>query len=198
MKLTISADIDLAGSRTHARWVTRLEARVTDGDTVALVARLAVVHVGEMADALGDLAPTMKDARLEAVHDIYFEDGWYKDDFADGAGIDLLFVESIMLGEGMAERNLDLAVIRRIAETLGSGCQLVVQPYRNALEAARWAPLGFTVSTHGRTAGLMHLKLGQRNADIVQDESGVYEIRSNGAAIEAFNAPSSLRRRACN
>ena len=63
-------------------------------------ARVAIVHVGEIADAHGDLWPALHGTKLEPLHDAYFAQGWYKDDYADGAGIDLLYIESIEIDAG--------------------------------------------------------------------------------------------------
>lgn len=202
MKLAISADIDLSGSLEDAQHVTWFDARVADAGTApALEARVAIVHVGEIADSAGDLWPALHRARLETVHDTYFSDGWYKDDFADGAGIDLLYVERVDVADAFRDKNLDVAVVRRLAETIGSSCQLVVMPYRDALEAAYWARLGFTPSRPGRTSGLMHMKLGVRHARVVDaNGSGEFEVVGDGphAAVNEWAGDPVLRRRACN
>jgi hypothetical protein len=177
MKLSISADIELDQPGT-ASYVTWLDVRI--GDSPALtygIARVAIVHVGEIADAHGDLYPALRGTPLEALCDAYFSQGWYKDDFADGAGIDLIYVESIEMDAAHQHRNLDLAMVRRLCDTLGSGCQLAVMPYREPLAAAHWGRLGFALTTPGRTAGLMHMKLGYRHAQVVDATgSGDFEV----------------------
>lgn len=187
MKLSISADIELAMPGTNGGYVTWLDVKLGDADRTYGVARVAIVHVGEISDAHGDLWPALRGTRLEALHDVYFQQGWYKDDFADGAGIDLLYVESIELDESARNRNLDIAMVNRLAETIGSGCQLVVMGYRTAMEAAHWAQLGFAVSTVGRGAGYMHLKLGYRHNSMVDigEETG----EEKKFAFVAANAP---------
>jgi GNAT superfamily N-acetyltransferase len=170
MKLAITSDIGLEGPETSG-YITWLDVAVGDGTATYARARVALVHVGEIADAAGDIWPALHHTPLEKVHDVYFEQGWYNDDYADGAGIDLLYVESVTVDEAYRGKNLDLAIVRRLCDTLGSGCQLVVMPYTNALMAMHWAPLGFTISTPGRMAGLMHMKLGYRHARVV-DENG--------------------------
>jgi hypothetical protein len=186
MKLSISADIELATPGTKGGYVTWLDVRLGDADRTYGTARVAIVHVGEIADAHGDLWPALRGTRLEALHDVYFESGWYKDDYADGAGIDLLYVESIELDESARNRNLDVAMVNRLAETIGSGCQLVVMGYRTAMEAAHWAQLGFAVSTAGRGAGYMHLKLGYRHNSMVDVAE---ESAPENFAFVAANAP---------
>ena len=179
MKLSITADIDLAAPSIKGGYVTWFDVRLGDADRTYGHARIALVHVGEIADAHGDLWPALRGTRLEALHDVYFHQGWYQDDFADGAGIDMLYVESVDLDDSIRDKNLDLALVRRLADTLGSGCQLVVLGYRNALEAAHWAQLGFAVSTGGRSAGFMHMKLGYRHAQVVDATgSGEFQVLS--------------------
>ncbi|MCL2726266.1 MAG: hypothetical protein FWD69_17730 [Polyangiaceae bacterium] len=167
MKLSVQSSIDLDDRRATSAYVTWLDVRVGDDRGDYGTARVALLHVGEIADALGDLWPALQRTSLAGLHDVYFAQGWYKDDYADGAGIDLLYIQSIELEEHWRQRNLDLAIVRRLASTFGSGCQLVVMPFRNAHEAARWSRLGFSISTGGRTNGFMHMKLGYRHADVV-------------------------------
>lgn len=178
MKLTIRGSIELdqpAGDPSYVTWldvVIQDDAHATCG-----VARVGIVHVGEIADALGDLYPALAGTRLEALADTYFSEGWYRDEFAEGAGIDLLYVESIEIDAAHQHRNLDLAAIRRLCDTLGSGCQLAVMPYHDAIGAGHWGRLGFALTTPGRTTGFMHMKLGYRHARVVDATgAGDFEV----------------------
>ena len=174
MKLSVTTDIDLEPKSGYVTW---LDVKVSDGVRIYGSARVALVHVGEIADAAGEVWPALHGTRLEPLHDVYFAQGWYKDDYADGAGIDLLFIEHITIAEEHRGKNLDLALVRRLCDTLGSGCQLAVVAYGDAEGAAHWGRLGFAISTPGRTAGLMHMKLGYRHAQIVDATgSGDYEV----------------------
>jgi hypothetical protein len=177
MKLAITADVPLDEPSLKEGYVTWFKVCVTDGVLVYGSARVALVHVGEIADAHGDLLPALQGTKLEPLHDVYFERGWYRDDYADGAGMDLLFVESIEISPEQQEKNLELAVIRRLCDSIGSGCQLAVMRYTNATDAAHYGQLGFAISTAGRPAGFMHMKLGQRHARVVDATgSGVFEV----------------------
>jgi hypothetical protein len=178
MRISVTTDIDLEGPQKSG-YVTWLDVRVSDGDQVRGTARVALVHVGEIADAAGEVWPALHRTRLEPLHDVYFAQGWYKDDYADGAGIDLLYVDHVTIDEGLVGKNLDLALVRRLCDTLGSGCQLAVVAYGDADRATHWGRLGFAISTPGRTNGLMHLKLGYRHAQVVDATgSGDYEVIS--------------------
>src|SRR5690554_2705246 len=121
MKLSVTTNIDLVGPH-HGGYVTWLDVRVSDGEREYGTARIALVHVGEIADAAGDVWPALHGTRLEPLHDVYFAQGWYKDDYADGAGIDLLYIDDVTIDDRHRDRNLDLAVVRRLCDTLGSGC----------------------------------------------------------------------------
>lgn len=183
MKLSVTTNIDLEGPQKSG-YVTWLDVRVSDGVRAYGSARIALVHVGEIADAAGEIWPALHGTRLESLHDVYFAQGWYKDDYADGAGIDLLFIDHITIDEEHRGRNLDLALVRRLCDTLGSGCQLAVVAYPDAVQAAHWAKLGFAISTPGRSAGLMHMKLGYRHAQVVDATgSGDYEVVSPANAF---------------
>jgi hypothetical protein len=183
MKLSVTADIGLH----EPGYVTWLDVRATDpGGDLLGTARVALVHVGEIADAHGDLWPALRGTRLEVLHDPYFTSGWYRDEFADGAGIDLLHVEKVSVEERWRDRNLDLAIVRRLSDTIGSGCQLVTMGYRDAFEAARWARLGFASSTPGRSSGLMHMKLGYRHARVVATDTGEFEIVPTASEVVGY------------
>jgi hypothetical protein len=178
MKISVTTDIDLEGPQKGG-YVTWLDVRVSDGVRAYGTARIALVHVGEIADAAGEVWPALHGTRLEPIHDVYFTQGWYRDEYADGAGIDLLYIDHITIDEEHRGKNLDLALVRRLCDTLGSGCQLAVVSYGDAERAARWGKLGFAISTPGRTAGLMHMKLGYRHAQVVDATgSGDYEVVS--------------------
>jgi hypothetical protein len=182
MKLSITADIDLHTPGGEHGFVTRFDVRAYAPDLAILgTARIALVHVGEIADARADLWSVLHAARLDSIADTYFADGWYTDDYADGAGIDLLFVENVTV-EARA-KNLDLAIVRRLADTIASGCQLVSLPYRDAHEAARWSQIGFASSTPGRSSGLLHLKLGYHHARLVPAGGGAFEVLAGPADL---------------
>ncbi len=181
MKLTVRADIDLDttdATKAASAYVTWLDVDVADPVTNARgTARVAIVHVGEITDALGDVAPALQGTALEPIARAYFAEGWYRDEFSDGAGIDLIYVASVEMNDEALARNVDLAMIRRLCDTLGSGCQLAVMPYTSPLDAAHWGRLGFSLTTSGRANGLMHMKLGYRHARIVDSTgSGDYEV----------------------
>ncbi|MBX3191680.1 MAG: hypothetical protein KF819_32105 [Labilithrix sp.] len=176
MKLTVTADITLDGPTTSD--VTWLDVHISDDGARSYgTARVAIVHVGEIADAHGDLWPALHGTRLEPIVDAYFSQGWYRDEFADGAGIDLLYIDSIEMSAAHRAKNLDLAMVRKLCDTLGSGCQLAVMAYGDAHGAAHWGRLGFSLTTPGRTNGLMHMKLGYRHARVVDATgAGDFEV----------------------
>jgi len=175
MKLSITADITLETPSGESGYVTWFDVRAYARDLSILgSARVALVHVGEMADARVDVWSALREARLESLADTFFAQGWYKDEYADGAGIDLFHVASVDV-EPHA-KNLDLAIVRRLADTIASGCQLVSMPYRDAHEAARWSRIGFSPATPGRSSGLLHLKLGYHHARLVRAGDHGFEV----------------------
>ncbi|MCL2777956.1 MAG: hypothetical protein FWD73_08125 [Polyangiaceae bacterium] len=184
MKLSIHSSIDLDGLGTDGAYITWLDVRAGDAHGDHAAARVALLHVGELADAHGDLWPILHRSPLAGLADVYFAHGWYKDDYADGAGIDLLYIESIEVDDLWQQRNLDFAIVGRLASTFGSGCQLVVMRFRNAHEASRWSRLGFSVSTEGRLSGFMHMKLAYRHAQVVDVlGSGNFEVLASDTPI---------------
>lgn len=184
MKLSVSTVIDLEGPQKSG-YVTWLDVTLSDDNRAYGTARVALVHVGEISDAAGEVWPALHKTRLEPIHDVYFAQGWYKDDFADGAGIDLLYIDHVTVDEAHRGKNLDLALVRRLCDTLGSGCQLAVVAYPDAERTAHWSQLGFAISTPGRPSGLMHMKLGYRHAHVIdRTGSGDYEVVSTN--VDSF------------
>jgi hypothetical protein len=181
MKLSITSDLPLTPS-SDDRFVTWLDVTARDGESTLAHARVGLVHIGEIADEHGDIWRALRAAKLEHLHDTYFEQGWYKDAFADGAGIDLLYIQDIGVDARVAGRNLELAIARRVSDTIGSGCQIVVKPYATATDAAHWSAIGFEISTPGRIRGLLHMKLGLRHARIV-DTTGKGHFEVLGAGL---------------
>ena len=183
MKLSISAELELEGTD----FVTWLDVRAFSKSKELLgSARIALVHVGEIADAHGDIWAALSKTPLEPLHDLYFSQGWYNDDYAEGAGIDLLYVDRVDVEPAGEGRNLDLAIVRRLCDTLGSGCQLVSMKYRDASDAMHWARLGFTPSTRGRTAGVMHMQLGFRHARVVSTSTGAFAVMPTEGGVETL------------
>lgn len=187
MKLSVASDLDL-GTLADDRFVTWLDLAAREDAVQTARARAALVHIGEIADDHGDVWRALRAAGLEHLHDVYFQQGWYKDAYAEGAGIDLLYVANLEVTTQARGRNLDLAVVRRACETLASGCQLVVLPYANALEAAHWAQIGFEISTPGRSSGLLHLAMGVRHPQVI-DRLGNGDFEVVGGCTSGPLAP---------
>jgi hypothetical protein len=79
------------------------------------------------------------------LHHALFKDGWLRDDFDGASGTALLFIEAIDLGDEWRERLVDLAVVRRLVETLGTGCSLAVLNGNEAGRCQTWERLGFSL-----------------------------------------------------
>jgi hypothetical protein len=139
-------------------------------------ATVALVHVREAANTGQDLlaALSVDSAELEALHHKYFRDGWIKDQFIDGSGNDLLYIADIEIAAAYDGRNIDLAVVRRLCDTIGHSCGLTVMPYDSKAEIAHWARMGFAVSTPGKLSGWLHMTMGDRKARIAEAEGDGY------------------------
>jgi hypothetical protein len=145
-------------------------------------ATVALVHVGEAANAGQDLLDALDadSAELEALYHTYFQDDWIKDRFMDGSGSDLLYVADIEIAAAYDGRNIDLAVVRRLCNTIGHGCGLAVIPYDSKAEIAHWSRMGFAVSTPGKPTGWLHMTMGDRKARIAgPEDDGRFKIVPN-------------------
>lgn len=145
-------------------------------------ARVARVHVGEASNR-GEGLYDVLDAdsgELEALYDVFFEDDWFREQFTMGAGSDLLFVSHVDLKPGWEGRNIDLALVRRLCDTIGEGCELAVMPYESESEITLWQRLGFAVTTPGQQEGYLHLSLGAKSPRIVATDHffGSYRVEA--------------------
>ncbi|MBI2392814.1 MAG: hypothetical protein HYV09_24730 [Deltaproteobacteria bacterium] len=128
--------------------------------------RAAIIHAAVAGDELCD-AMDADSGELEALYSVYFDGEWLKDEFAEGFGHDLLYVSELELAPVWRGRNIELAVVRRLCDTVGSACALVVVPYANEAEAAHWRAMGFEKTSGAK--GLMHLRQAFEQPRVVRD-----------------------------
>jgi hypothetical protein len=146
------------------------------------MATVAIVHVGEAINSGLDLLEALDadSGELEAMYHVYFEGHWYKDEFENASGNDLLYIADIEIGKEYAGRNIELAVVRRLCDTIGHGCGLVVMPYESPAEVEHWSRMGFAVSTPGEPTGLMHMTMDVRRPRIADpDGTGRFRVLPN-------------------
>ena len=96
---------------------------------------------------------------LEALYSLYFDDDedWFKDEFASAAEVDLGYIQELTLDAAWQDRNIDLAVVQRLNETLAAGCKMLVMAVSSE-EVARWEQMGFEVPAgEDSELGLDHL-----------------------------------------
>jgi hypothetical protein len=135
-------------------------------------ARIAIVHVGDVANR-GDSLYDALDADsgdLEALYHLYFdeESGWFKDEFGGGAGVDLGYIQALMIKPTWKGRNIELAVVQRLNTTIAAGCKMLVISVSSPEEIARWKPMGFEVSApERREPGHVHLNNEMKHPRVV-------------------------------
>jgi hypothetical protein len=150
-------------------------------------ARVAIILANEVVNRGEDLMEVLDadSSELETLCGVFFEGGDLQDRFTDDAvGQNLLYVVDVVIDNAWADRNLDLALVRRLCDTLGSGCALAVMEYETEAEREHWERMGFQVteppSPKGRAFGYLHLPLGVRNPRVVDPESdGRFRVVSN-------------------
>lgn len=112
-------------------------------------AKLAIVHVGALLESDDTSLYDVLDAEsgdLEALCSLYFDDdGWFKDEFACAAGVDLGYLQELTIDAAWQGRNIDLAVVQRLNETLAAGCKVLVMALSSPEEVERWEQMGFDV-----------------------------------------------------
>ncbi len=189
--LDIATQTRLSRPDADSGFVTWLDITVishdhaTDEETKVGTARAAIVHVGAIANSEESLADVL-DAdsdELEALYGIYFEDNWIRADVAEAVGgSDLLYLSTHELAKCSAPEAVVVSIVRRLCETLASGCGLAVVPYSENERIAHWLAAGFkiTVLTRDGATGYLHLDTGLRAPD--PDLRALSEPRDAGPA----------------
>lgn len=186
LRVIVETELFLGEPDVDGGLVTWFDVRVMAGERAENVVigegRVARIHVGEAAN-VGEPLYQVLDADsgdLEALYDVFFEEDWLQDQFAIGGGGDVLFVNQLDLEPGWEGRNIDLAVVRRLCDTIGEGCELAVMPYESESEVARWQRLGFILTTPDRQAGYLHLSLCAKAPRIVATDHafGSYRVEA--------------------
>ena len=132
-----------------------LDDRLDEEQAVVGRARVAIIHV-EVAGGRLFFALDADSGELESLYEVYFEGDSFREEFFEGVGQDLLYVSEIELVPSSRGWNVELALVRRLCDTLGTGSALVVVRCADEPEAAAWRTMGFE-RTRG-TSGLMHLR----------------------------------------
>ena len=113
-------------------------------------AKLAIVHVGALLESDDTSLYDVLDAEsgdLAALYPLYFDDDedWFKDEFASAAGVDLGYIQELTIDAAWQGRNIDLAAIQRLNETLAAGCKVLVMALSSPEEVEHWEQMGFEV-----------------------------------------------------
>jgi hypothetical protein len=113
-------------------------------------AKLAIVHVGALLESDDTSLYDVLDAEsgdLEALYPLYFDDDedWFKDEFASAAGVDLGYIQELTIDAAWQGRNIELAVVQRLNETLAAGCKVLVMALSSPEEVEHWEQMGFEV-----------------------------------------------------
>jgi hypothetical protein len=169
--LDIATQTSLSRPDADGGFVTWLDITVishdlaTDEDQEVGTARAAIVHVGAIANSEESLADVL-DAdsdELEALYGVYFEDDWLRADVAEaGGGSDLLYLSTLELDKCSSPEAVAVSIVRRLCETLASGCGLAVVPYPDNERIDHWLAAGFEITqpTRNGTTEYLHLDTG--------------------------------------
>jgi hypothetical protein len=167
---------------------------------------VVLVHVGAAYASGENVYDVLRAGKvnLAALHDVYFERGWFRSEFVDGAGVDLLYIASAWMTRPWEGRNIELAAVQRICETIGAGCKLVAKPFASSSEAKHWMQMGFEVSTHARGGSrYMHRSQAQQHPRVVpaHHPRDVAEPHKEGrfkVVLEENRTPATRSRRRCD
>ncbi|MEO8178505.1 MAG: hypothetical protein ABI895_06705 [Deltaproteobacteria bacterium] len=185
MRAIIETQVVLDEPSADQGLVTWFDVRMVEGfdgadGAVAGRARVARVHVGaalDVGESLGDVLDA-DSGELAALYPVFFDEGGLRDEFVQGAGSDLLYVGEVRLEPGWDGRNIELALVRRLCDTLGQGCDVAVVSCASDADVARWQRMGFAPS--GKDGRHAHLALASRQARVVpSDDFSRYKIVAN-------------------
>ena len=171
LRMRLEADLTLGEPSEHVGlvvpWLARVE-RYDDPEgppEVIGTVRARVIHYGEALNLgvmLDDALDDALDGALATLHEAFFtEQGVLREAFEDADGEGLLYVESIDLADEWRAKRLDVAAVRRLADTLGMGCSLVVLHGDEMRRLASWRALGF-VTVNGGPESFLALNQSHR------------------------------------
>lgn len=75
---------------------------------------------------------------LEALYSVYFRNDWFKEEFRSAAGVDLGYLQELTIDAARQGRDIDLAVVQRLNETLEAGCNMLAMALSSPEELAHW------------------------------------------------------------
>lgn len=106
---------------------------------------------------------------------IFFEEGSLKDEYGNGVGSDVLYVDSLELRLDWHGRNVEEAVVRRVLDSWGQGCAIGAMAVKNAAEVSRWKMISFEVAQASTSVeqGYVYMDLSLKHPRIAQaDDDG--------------------------
>jgi hypothetical protein len=161
MQMWISSQVGLEEPSAWGGLLTWLDIQIGDEDererrSICGHARVAIVHAGVDGATMWEVLDE-ESAELEALYERYFDGGWVKEAFGIG-GVDLMYIEELTIDAAHRGRNIELAVVRRLCDTIGRGCAIAVVPYESNADVEFWQKMGFKVTEPRAMPGTMHME----------------------------------------
>ena len=101
---------------------------------------------------------------------------------------DLVYFQKIEMDPDYIQRNVDLAMVRRLCDVIMHGAGLVVIPFSSPESIAHWMQLGFVMSTPDAEQGYLHLDLDVRRPRVDDpDKPGYFRLLPNPLPFETDN-----------
>jgi ribosomal protein S18 acetylase RimI-like enzyme len=182
LRLLISTSVVVEDPRTApgafiTRWAVKIRAaeQADDGSSEVEAevghAQLAHLHVGtvhESGESLDEVLAA-EGGVLATLRDVYFRYDDFILDFWSASGVGLLYIEELAIHPSWQGRNIELAVVQRLAETLADGCKLIVLHCASHDDATPWVAMGFERSTADGAAGFHHLVVDSPPSRVVPE-----------------------------
>jgi hypothetical protein len=182
--LKFETEIPLAEPNEEFGFITRLTITIRQFDSARPgpvgTARVAMIHCGDALNKGVSIHDVLDgdDEGLGVLDGILFEDGSLKEDYENGVGSDVLYVESLELRPEWRGRNIEEALTRRVFDTWGQGCAIGVVPVATSGDAPRWELMGFAlVGGPDENARYAVMDLSLKHPRVVESEEGRHIFR---------------------
>lgn len=147
--LKVETEIPLADPNEDFGFVTRLAISVREFDsptgTPIGTAEVALIHCAEALNKGVSISAVLDEdsEELAVLHGVFFEDDSLKEEYNNGVGLDVLYVETLELHPDWRGRKIEEAVVRRVFDVWGTGCAIGVMVLASPDESSRWEAMGF-------------------------------------------------------
>jgi hypothetical protein len=187
--LKVETEFPLAEPNEDFGFITRLAVTIREFDapTSAPIGTAEATLI-RCSEALNRGVPIFEvlDADSQDLADLYpvfFEDGSLKDAYANGVGMDVIYVAVPTIHPDWHGRKIEEAIVHRVLQVWGAGCAIGILDATSPDDVKRWETLGFQLvedqgGAEGTTEPLLFIDLSLRQPTVVEadDEAHTFQV----------------------